>query len=116
MTISPLKFTRRPFAVEAIQVTADNMKDVAEWCGGKLMAFPPSTIGDRSMQNYVKVPVVRPLNNTQTKARVGCWVLFSGNQFRVYTDESFKKCFQEIESLEQFDIKISQYGPPAVHL
>jgi hypothetical protein len=36
MSSTPERFTRKPEAVEAVQVTADNMAEVAAWCGGEV--------------------------------------------------------------------------------
>ena len=48
------KYTRKPFVVEAIQVTAENMDEIAQWCGGVVV--------NSSEGNYVKVEVSRPMN------------------------------------------------------
>lgn len=36
MALTPERFTRKPETVEAVQVTEDNMAEVAAWCGGEL--------------------------------------------------------------------------------
>lgn len=84
------KFTRKPFDVEGVQVTADNAHDVAEWCGGSIV-----TEGD---SDYIKVPVLRVLSERQTKAFITDWVLKAGTGFKVYTDKAFKKNFAPVDN------------------
>lgn len=95
MSITPGKFVRKPFAVEALQVTEENLEEVATWCGGKVRQ-------DEDGQKYVKVQVKNALNARQTEARPGCWVLKSGEvSFKVYGEYAFTKSFQpETEPLE----------------
>lgn len=92
MSIVTEKYTRKPFEIEAIRVTEDNMEDVAQWCGGEIHK---TEVGKR----YIKVDVIRPLTEKQTKAFAGDWVLKneSGkNGFKVYQHKAFINCFQKI--------------------
>lgn len=81
------KYVRKPFFVDAVQVTAENLADVAEWCGGDVR-----TAGQAQ---YIKVRVVRPLNERQTKAMIGDWVLYAGTGFKVYTPKAFSGAFEQ---------------------
>ena len=81
------KFTRKPFEVDAVQVTAENIEEVAKWCQGEL------TTDDG--QPCIKVRVLRALNPRQTMAFVGDWVLYAGTGYKVYIDRAFKKAFVE---------------------
>ena len=84
--IETAKFQRKPFEIEAVQVTEENLEDVAKWCDGVV-----ETHGD---SQHIKVRVHRPLNERQTKAFVGDWVLYAGTGYKVYTDKAFKKSFE----------------------
>lgn len=86
MSISTDTFARKPFHVEAVQVTPENMADVAEWCEGTIHS-------GKDGARYIKVNVLRPLNARQTKAFVGDWVLAKNNAFKVYTESAFEKTF-----------------------
>jgi hypothetical protein len=77
-------YDRKGFSVEAVQVTEDNIAEVAAWCGGEIRE-KPARIGP-GMAQYVKVPTVRPLNEKQTEAYVTDWVLKSPSGFKVYMD------------------------------
>jgi hypothetical protein len=85
-----VKYMRNPFVVEAIQVTEENIKEVAVWCQGEVI-----TLARRDGEApCIKVRVHRPLNDRQTRAFVGDWILHAGSGFKVYTDKAFKDCFQ----------------------
>jgi hypothetical protein len=97
MTIKTEKYARKPFDVEAIQVTDENMIEVAKWCLGDIRnTLVSNKAGDeKETQTYIKVRVRNPLNERQTKAFKGDWVLKSGNGFKVYTENAFKKSFDK---------------------
>lgn len=86
------KFIRRPFEVEGVQVTPENLELVAAWCNGDVREETPKTGG--SPKKYVKVRVLRPLNERQTMAFPGDFVLYAGTGYKVYTFKSFLKVFQ----------------------
>lgn len=90
MTIKTEKFVRKPFEIEAVQVTAQNINEVAAWCKGKVV-LPDGTPGP----HFIKVDVKNPLTERQTKAFVGDWVLFSGKGgYKVYTNKGFEISFE----------------------
>lgn len=81
-------FQRKTFNVEAIQVTEENMADVAAWCQGDVRE------SDTDNGAYIKVRVHNALTEKQTKAFVGDWVLYAGKGYKVYTDKAFTAGFQ----------------------
>jgi hypothetical protein len=83
-------FARRPFFVEAVQVSAENFEDIAKWCGGQMQVREG---GDGKKKPYILVTVVRPMNDRQKTAFVGDWVVRAGSSFRVYTSTGFGKSF-----------------------
>lgn len=93
MSLETKRYNRKTFTVEAIQVTPENMADVAKWCGGEIRS-DANKEGNLS-RDYIKVDVKNPLRDKQTMAFLGCWVLKSGrNVFKVYTNASFNKSFE----------------------
>lgn len=84
------KFIRKPFEIEAVQVTAENMEEVAAWCTGLIQNEPKG--------HYIKVQVHYPLTPRQTKAFVGDWVLKSKKGYKVYTDSAFQTSFVTSEA------------------
>lgn len=96
------KYMRKPFLVEGVRVTSDNMEDVAKWCSGSVDSTIPR--GKKEPVNYVKVRVLRPMNDRQTMAFQGDWVLYAGTGYKVYSDKAFKDSFV---SADDFTAKIS---------
>lgn len=119
MSIKPEKYIRKPFEVEAIEVTPGNIHDVAEWCGGTVET---DTEGPRKGdQEYIKVNVKKPLSIRQTHAYHGDWVLLatSGGPetgpagFKVYTPKAFTTSFQKqidnmIEVVTRMDERVKR--------
>lgn len=85
MQLDIAQYARKPFVVQGVQVTQENIHDVALWCDGKV-------INEVDAQ-FVKVDVRRPLHERQTKAYAGDWVLRAGQGFRVYNDAAFRNQF-----------------------
>jgi hypothetical protein len=85
-------YIRKPFEVEGVQVTAENMNEVAVWAGGQVV------IQDG---NYIKIEVKQVINEKQTKAFVGDWVLKAGSSFKVYTNVAFTRNFEPKDPPEE---------------
>ena len=115
--IQTVKFARKPFFVDAVQVTEANMNDVAEWCKGTVI-----TKNDKNedVTPYIKVRVLRPVNEKQTKAYVGEWVLYAGQGFKVYTNTAMLKDFEVAEDDSDYgkhlvEIDEARLLPPIVY-
>ena len=86
------KFQRKPFTVEGVKVTEENLEEVAAWCLGEIQEFP------KTKKRYIRVDAHRPMNERQTQAVVGDWVLFLNKGFKVYTESAFSRNFELIEA------------------
>lgn len=84
-------YARKSFNVEAVQVTQENIEEVANWCGGQIKE-------NRDGAPYIKIDVKRALNERQRRAYLGDWVLLrqDGDTFKVYDDKAFAKCFDAV--------------------
>lgn len=82
------KYIRKPFNIDAVQVTHQNMQEIAQWVDGQVL--------QDELGPYVKVRVHRPLNDRQTKAYVNDWVLYAGTGYKVYTEKAFKNSFEQV--------------------
>jgi hypothetical protein len=80
------KCTHRPVYVDCVQVTASNMTEVSEWCGGTLME-------DDKKKTYIKVNATKAIHVRQTQAYVGDWVIKSDVGLKVYKDNAFKNSY-----------------------
>ena len=92
------KFARKTFYVDAVRVSEANIEEVASWCEGTVSQ-------DEQGHTFLSVTVHRPLNERQTQAFIGDWVLFAGSGFKVYTPKAFDKSFEKVKTLtkEQAD-------------
>lgn len=88
------KYVRKPFVVEAVRVTAENMDAVSAWSGSSIET---ETTDNPVDVRFIKVKVARVLNDRQTKAYIGDWVLYAGSGFKVYTDKAFIKSFDVMD-------------------
>lgn len=86
--IQTATYVKKPLYVEAIQVSAENMEEVAKWCTSNIM--------DNDGSKYIKVRVNRPLNQRQTQAFIGDWILYTDLGYKVYTPKSFEANFEEV--------------------
>jgi hypothetical protein len=91
MTITPNKFTRKTFSIEAILVTRENMHDVAEWCGGKVNS---TFENGQEPGSFVRVPISQPRNHRPDMAfPEKHWVLRTNSGYSVYTKPGFESSF-----------------------
>lgn len=88
MQLDVNQYARKPFTVQAVQVTQENIDDVALWSDGKVV--------NEADSQFVKIDVRRPLHERQTKAYPGDWVLRAGQGFRVYNDSAFRNQFDKV--------------------
>lgn len=93
MTLKIEQAERKPFLVDYVLVTEENMEEAAKWCGGRIRTSRHDNVSVR----YIKVEVTRPANPRQTKALAGDRILHTSSGFRVYMDIPFQKSFREPE-------------------
>lgn len=85
-------YVRKPFYVEAVLVTEENMETVAAWCNGNVQTYK------KNPDRYIKVQVANPRSSRQTRAYAGDWVLKAeGESFKVYRAEPFNKVFDKTD-------------------
>lgn len=83
------KYFRKPFEIEAVQVTEENMPMVGDWCRGVIKRL--------NGLHYIHVKTSRPMNARQTRAYPGDWVLRTAHGFKVYQDKPFHATFEKVE-------------------
>lgn len=87
------KFQKKPLIVDAVRVSASNFNEVADWCQG--------TVEQADGTEYIKVHVLNPMNERQTRAFVGDWILYAGRGFKVYKDKAFTSAFDLLTGYER---------------
>jgi hypothetical protein len=105
--ITPLKYQRTSFYVEAVKVTAENMEEVTIWCGGTKHVTPPKHAKPGREAGFVKVtvhnPLAGPTQERQSMAFVDDWVvkgIFGPNGtegFKVYLPKAFDRGFLRVD-------------------
>lgn len=93
-------YIRKPFPVQGVLVTNENMEELATWCKGEI-----KTEKHRGVEKkFIDVPVKNKILDKQSKAYVGYWLLFGGKGFKVYTNRAFQTCF-----VPQDEDKVASY-------
>lgn len=92
------KYARKPFEVQAVQVTLDNYEKVAEWCGGTPEMAPAKMMGTTTLLPCVRVPSENQAGDRgKLSAYLGNWVVELNGKFRVYKHDSFTKVFDKVK-------------------
>lgn len=91
---------RRPFYVEAVQVTHKNMGEVCQWANGRIRITKTEPTA-----RYIYIHVRAPMTKKQTQAFVGDWVLRQVSaegvvSFKIYGDDAFQKSFVGVQMLD----------------
>ncbi len=101
MTIETNRYNRVPFPVDAVQVTEDNLEEIASWAEGQVKTANRTVrdedgkaTGKKEKASYIAIETHRPLNERQKRAFIGDWVLKSESGFKIYTAKAFDACFQ----------------------
>lgn len=79
---------RRPFEVEAVQITDENWQEVALWSASYGAA------AQEGVSPYYINVVINKERGRFVKAYRGDWVTCYQGKFRVYSDRNFQKAFQ----------------------
>lgn len=92
MTLTIHKGRRKTFDIEYIDVTEENMRDVADWCDG--------VVGkeDEDGPSYIRVPDENAMNTRQKKAYVGDVVVrhLELNTFKCFSKKAFDKSYESV--------------------
>lgn len=83
---SPMQYQRKTFPVQAIQITPENIFEIAAWCGGVVY---------KSDRLRISLKEVTPRPKMAT-AYVGHWILKTSQTFAVYSDKSFQHSFEPV--------------------
>jgi len=104
--VQTVKYVRKPLYVEAVQVTADNFMNVADWCQA-LIGQKGGEAGHEDRPNdgfqvdpsrhYIRIRVHNPQSKKQTMAFVGDWILYTEQGYKIYTDRAFQANFDRAE-------------------
>lgn len=88
LTIKTKPFVRKPFDVQAVQITNDNMQEVSDWIGGRVVT---PDIG----RPFIQFKAGRGFEND--------WATSYSGQFRLYTRAAFARNFDSLEDATHDD-------------
>lgn len=97
--VVPITFARKPFLVEAVQVTKENMEDVAVWCEGRIITGVRNK-NNNPVSECIKVRVQGAADVRHTQAFVGDWVVKSKTTFKVFNHKAFDQNFEPAIDLD----------------
>jgi hypothetical protein len=92
--VKTFRYVRKPFYVDAVQVTKENIEEVAKWCNGTRQL-------DLNGNEFIKVLQQRSRVVPKTRAFVGDWVLSSKFGVRVYSNRAFDKAFEYVAEVSE---------------
>lgn len=88
MTDEAKKYVTRTFNATAMQVTADNLVEVARWCDGVVRGGFELAV--EALLHYVELP----WDAGSDKAFIGDWVVLRNKEFRRWPDKTFHVIFK----------------------
>jgi hypothetical protein len=84
----------KPVDVYYMQVTAENVHEVANWCRGRVYA---NHLMGQDPLPHIKLDLPRANRaDTELLAYVGNYVVLFGMGFKVYTETAFEKTFDRL--------------------
>lgn len=84
------KGRRKSFDIEYVYVTEENIKEIAEWCGG--------IVGGEGKDVFIKIIDKGAINTMQTKAFLGDIIVhhLDMKSFKKFGRKSFNKSYEEV--------------------
>lgn len=96
------KYDRKPFSVMAVQVTFENVYDVAKWCKGTIVEQKTKMLGVDTAIPSIQVEGQGDTRGKSFVATLGCYVVELKGSFRVYKPASFTSTFQKSGDADVF--------------
>jgi hypothetical protein len=102
--VTPIPYTKVPYNVDAVQVTATNFLAVARWCEGTITSISDHTevmdfAGLDPNEQYIKVNVRNPKNGRETRAYVNDYITHHERDgYRVVKSGFFNKAYTPLQT------------------
>jgi hypothetical protein len=88
------QYTRKPFPVTAVQVTLQNIDEVAEWSKGTIEQVSTKMLGTETPLPVIKIQGQGDNRGKEFTATLGCYVVELKGSFRVYKPAQFDASFE----------------------
>jgi len=95
------EYARKRFVVNAVQVTLDNIHEVAEWCKGTVQLVSTRMLGVSTDLPVIKLQGQGDLRGKQFTASLGCFVAELRGSFRVYKPSQMEANFELVSDLDE---------------
>ena len=86
-------YKSKPIFVEAVQISEDNMNEIASWVNGEIITISDSS-KDKTQISFVKAHVLRSKGYIRNKGYVGDWIVKSDLGVKFYTNAAFERSFE----------------------
>lgn len=87
------KFTRKPVAIEAVQVSPTNYEEVAAWCKGTATLANYRLMGETHEMGAVLLGKQGPKNDQVYTVLIGQWITKHHKTFRTWSKKQFEATF-----------------------
>jgi hypothetical protein len=106
------EFARKTFTVQAVEVTLENYREVAEWCKGEVVFESTKMLGTTTKLPVIKIKGQGDNRGKEFKATLGCYVVELKGSFRSYRPPQFWSSFEEL-SRDGISIanEVEEYDP-----
>jgi len=98
------KYTRRTFEVEAVQISFENIEEVAAWCGGRIEKRSTRMMGTTAMLPVISLKGTGVEHGNYYIGYLNCWVVKMGKTSRIYKPEQFEKTFTKVNQKSLDDV------------
>lgn len=106
------EYTRKTFPVNAVQVTLENIEQVADWCKGTIEQVETKMLGTVAMLPVIKLKGQGENRGKDFVATLGCYVVEFKGSFRVYKPVQFDASFEEkVSSVTEDTIQEEENQP-----
>jgi hypothetical protein len=92
---------RKPFPVKVVQVTLQNIQEVAEWCKGTIEYRPTRMLGTTTDLPIILIEGVGANRGKKFEASLSCWVVELNGSFRSFKPMQFEAAFDLLPTKEQ---------------
>lgn len=108
------KYVRKPLYVDVVQITTENMVEIAAWCQGEIRNNDGSLDLSSPTAQHIHVRVHNPKNVRQTKAFAGDYLLYTERGYKVYTEKAFRNSFELVPDEGKLVQDVEPVPPPEV--
>lgn len=90
------RFTRNPVEVEAVQVTPQNVEEVAKWCKGTYVETEYRLMGGAHKLGAIEMTKQGPKGDKTIKVLIGYWITRHKNIFKAWKLEQFQQVYTPV--------------------